>query len=38
MVTSITNSEPSTFEEALEQQVWIYAIEEEYNSIMRNDV
>jgi hypothetical protein len=38
MVSSIWESEPSTFEEATSRQVWRDAIMEEYNSIMKNDV
>jgi hypothetical protein len=38
MVGSITESKPSTFEEAADQQVWNDAMVEEYNSIVNNDV
>jgi hypothetical protein len=38
MVSSIRESEPSTFEEASSRQVWRDAMMEEYNSIMKNDV
>jgi hypothetical protein len=38
MVSSIWESEPSTFEEAFGRQVWRDAMMEEYNSIMKNDV
>jgi hypothetical protein len=38
MVSSIRESEPSTFEEATSRQVWRDAMMEEYNSIMKNDV
>ena len=38
MVSSIRESEPSTFEEATGRQVWRDAMMEEYNSIMKNDV
>jgi hypothetical protein len=38
MVSSIQESEPSTFEEANSRQVWRDAMMEEYNSIMKNDV
>jgi hypothetical protein len=38
MVSSIRESEPSTFEEASSRQVWGDAMMEEYNSIMKNDV
>jgi hypothetical protein len=38
MVSSIQESEPSTFEEATGRQVWRDAMMEEYNSIMKNDV
>lgn len=38
MVTSILDSEPSSYEEATSQQVWRDAMQEEYSSIMENDV
>jgi hypothetical protein len=38
LVSSIRESEPSTFEEAASKQVWRDAMMEEYNSIMKNDV
>jgi hypothetical protein len=38
MVTSITDTEPQTFAQAVDQQVWREAMLEEYDSIMRNDV
>jgi len=38
MVTRITNSEPTTFEQSTDQQVWRDAMQEEYDSIVRNDV
>jgi hypothetical protein len=38
MVSNISESEPSTFEEVADQQVWKDAMVEEYNSIMKNDV
>jgi hypothetical protein len=38
MVSSIRESEPSTFEEATSRQVWRHAMMEKYNSIMKNDV
>jgi hypothetical protein len=38
MVSSIRESNPSTFEEATSRQVWRDAMMEEYNSIMKNDV
>ena len=38
MVSSIWESEPSTFEEASSRQVWRDAMMEEYNSIIKNDV
>jgi hypothetical protein len=37
MVSSISESKPSTFEEATNQQVWKDVMVEEYNSIMNND-
>jgi len=38
MVTNILDSEPSSYEEAASQQVWREAMQEEYSSIMKNDV
>jgi hypothetical protein len=38
LMTSIIDSEPSSYEEAANQQVWQDAMVEEHNSIMRNDV
>jgi hypothetical protein len=38
MVSSIRESEPSTFEEATGRHIWRDAMMEEYNSIMKNDV
>jgi hypothetical protein len=38
MVTSITDTEPETFAQAVDRQVWRDAMLEEYESIMRNDV
>jgi hypothetical protein len=38
MVSSIRESEPSTFEEVAGRQVWRDAMMEAYNSIMKNDV
>jgi len=38
MATSILDSEPSSYEEAVSQQVWRKAMQEEYYSIMKNDV
>ena len=38
MVANIINSEPSSYEEAASQQVWREAMQEEYSSIMKNDV
>ena len=38
LVASITNSEPSSFQEAANKQVWREAMVEEYDSIIRNDV
>ena len=37
-VTSLLEFEPTTYEEASAHQVWRYAMMEEYNSIMKNDV
>jgi hypothetical protein len=38
IVTSIIDSEPETFAQAVDVQVWRDAMLEEYDSIMRNDV
>jgi hypothetical protein len=38
LMSSIIDVEPSSFEEATNQQVWQDAMVEEYTSIMRNDV
>eukprot|EP00253_Pinus_taeda_P028780 PITA_28780 len=38
MATSVLDSEPSSYEEAASQQVWREAMQEEYSSIMKNDV
>jgi hypothetical protein len=38
MVTSITDSEPTTFAKAADQQVWREVMQEEYDSIKCNDV
>jgi hypothetical protein len=38
LMSSIIDVEPSSFEEATDQQVWWDAMVEEYTSIMRNDV
>jgi hypothetical protein len=38
LISSIIDAEPSSFEEAIDQQVWWDAIVEEYTSLMRNDV
>ena len=38
VVTSLRESEPSTFEEASTHKVWRDAMMEDYNSIMKNDV
>lgn len=38
LISSISESEPSTYGEAADQQVWRDAIVEEYISIMMNDV
>ena len=37
-MSNISDSEPSSYEEAVEKQVWKYAMREEYHSIMKNDV
>ena len=37
-VTSLRESEPTTYEEASVHQVWRDAMMEEYNSIMKNGV
>jgi hypothetical protein len=38
LVTSIKDTEPQTFAQAVDQQVWREAMVEEYDSIVRNDV
>jgi hypothetical protein len=38
LMSSIIDVEPSSFEEATDQQVWQDSMVEEYTSIMRNDV
>ena len=38
MVANIVDFEPSSYEEAASQQVWREAMQEEYSSIMKNDV
>jgi hypothetical protein len=38
MVTSITDSEPETFAQSVDHQVWRDGMLEEYDSIMRNDL
>jgi hypothetical protein len=38
LMSSIIDSEPSSFQEATDQQVWRDAMVEEYTSIMKNDV
>jgi hypothetical protein len=38
MMRNFLDSEPSTFQEATDQQVWQDAMVEEYTSIMKNDV
>ena len=38
LLSDIIDAEPSSFEEALGKQVWKDAKQEEYQSIMKNDV
>ena len=38
LMSSISDSEPSSYEEAAEKQVWKDVMTEEYHSIMKNDV
>ena len=38
MVIGVSESEPSTFEEAVDHQGWRNAMVEDYSSIMKNDV
>jgi hypothetical protein len=38
LVTSIVDTEPQTFAQAVDQQVWREAMVEDYASIMRNDI
>ena len=37
-MTELINSEPSSFEEATQHDVWQEAMVEEYDSIMKNQV
>jgi len=37
-MSQLISAEPSTYEEAASQHVWVDAMIEEYNSIMKNDV
>ena len=38
LTSNISDSEPSSYEEATEQQVWKDSMTEEYHSILKNDV
>ena len=38
LVSNLSDSEPSTFEESSQHHVWRDAMMEEYHSIMKNDV
>ena len=38
LMSELIEAEPSSFQEASEQQVWREAMMEEYSSIMKNDV
>ena len=38
LMRNISDSEPSSYEEDVKQQVWKYFMIEEYHSIMKNDV
>ena len=38
LMSQLTSSEPSSYEEAASKQVWVDAMIEEYKSIMKNDV
>ena len=38
LLSDIIDAEPSSFEEAVEKQVWKDAMQEEYQSIIKNDV
>ena len=38
LLSDIIDVEPSSFEEAMEKQVWKDVMQEEYQSIMKNDV
>ena len=38
LMTELINSEPSSFEEAAQHDVWQEAMVEEYDSIMKNQV
>jgi len=37
-MSTIIKNDPSSFEEVMKQQVWKDAMNEEYESIMKNDV
>ena len=38
LMSQLIGAEPSTYKEETSQQVWVNAMIEEYNSIMKNDV
>lgn len=38
LMSKLIDAKPSTYEEATSQQVWKEALDEEYQSIMKNDV
>ena len=37
-LNKLVETEPSSFEEAIEQPIWVDAMVEEYKSIMKNNV
>ena len=38
LLSDIIDAEPTSYEEAIKKQVWLDAMVEEYNSIMKNEV
>ena len=38
LMSDLVEKKPSSFEEAVQQQVWVYAMVEEYDSIVRKNV
>jgi len=38
LMSELVEKKPSSFEEAVQQQVWVYAMVEEYDSIVKKNV